>query len=85
MANNAPIGTKAVGYAGPENGPFNCAHCVHFGPPRFCNHPDVVADKELRKTSNQGTLVAIVSPQGCCNEFRPHKQVADKLFTELGV
>lgn len=85
MSNDKPIGTKATGYAGPEDGPFNCEHCVHFLVPRFCNHPEVVADKELRKAPGQGALVAIVSPQGCCNEFRPHKQIAETAFVELGV
>lgn len=68
---DSPIGTKKAGYAGPEEGPFKCANCVHFKEVSEsegrCNQPDVVADPEMKK--DQGA--AVVQEGGCCNMFNP--------------
>lgn len=60
---NAPIGSKATGYAGPDEGPFSCSNCVHFDGNSSCDNPKVIADPEV-----QGS----VDPNGCCNYFRDY-------------
>lgn len=82
MPSTKGIGTKAVGYAGPENGPFRCGHCQWFKSPRNCGHPEVIADPEMRKDSNGN---AIVAPDGCCNEFRPVKKISEVKFEDVGL
>lgn len=68
---NAPIGTKAVGYAKPELGPFLCLNCVHSNREgNRCNHPDVVADPEMKIE----TGAAVIKPAACCNEFHPREK-----------
>lgn len=66
------VGTKAVGYAGPQYAPFRCSHCQWFKASRsVCGHPEVIADPETDKTMVDGEKKAVVDPRGCCNEFRP--------------
>lgn len=62
------VGTKATGYAKPENGPFCCIGCEHVseGGTR-CDHPEVVEDPDVEKDGK----LAIVEPLACCNEYRP--------------
>lgn len=67
---NEGVGTKKTGYALPEMGPFECEHCVHVSEDGTrCDHPDVLADKDIPKTPNQ--KLAIVDPHACCNYFHP--------------
>lgn len=66
-----PIGTKKVGYAKPDQGPFLCINCVHSDREGVrCNHPEVVADDEVEKDGD----LAIIEPAACCNEFRPRNK-----------
>lgn len=62
---DAGIGSAASGYAGPENGPFECQNCVHFDGEGTCDNPQVQSDPEV-----QGKVEA----EGCCNLFRPEEQ-----------
>jgi hypothetical protein len=59
---SAGIGSAQSGYAGPENGPFECGNCVHFQAPGTCNNPQVASDPEVNGQ---------VEAEGCCNLFRP--------------
>lgn len=62
------IGTKGVGYALPEMGPFLCANCVHVSKNGTrCDHPEVIADPDVPKDGK----LAVVRPSACCNEFHP--------------
>lgn len=68
---NDPIGTSVAGYAGPEEGPFHCGHCIHFeeikeGDGR-CNHPKVLKDPKIEKKDDK----AVVDENGCCNLYNP--------------
>lgn len=56
------VGSAQAGYAGPENGPFECENCIHFDGQGSCDHPQVVTDPEV-----QGKVDA----EGCCNFFSP--------------
>ena len=80
------VGTKAVGYAGPELGPFKCCNCKHFVPYEDgCNEPEVREDPELYKLPSGN---ARVEAEGCCNEFEPgHPKIAilEVPFSKLGV
>jgi hypothetical protein len=59
------IGSAQTGYAGPENGPFECDHCIHFDGQGTCNNPQVQADPEV-----QGKVDA----EGCCNLYSPAQE-----------
>lgn len=67
------IGTKDVGYAGAEMGPFNCLSCVHYEASKevkehgLCDHPEVVADPDVPKCKDGNK--ALVEDQACCNLF----------------
>lgn len=70
----SPTGTKAVGYARPEDGPFKCGNCVWYEsgkraviPTGECSHPKVMKDPELKKS---GDGDAIVEADGCCEYQR---------------
>ena len=79
---NAPIGSKATGYSGPELGPFLCLNCVHSNREGIrCNHPDVVADPEVEKDDG----LAIIEPAACCNEFHPRHPDMKAYGTSEGV
>jgi hypothetical protein len=56
------IGSAQTGYAGPENGPFECENCIHFDGEGRCDHPQVMADPEVNGQ---------VDAEGCCNLFQP--------------
>jgi hypothetical protein len=77
------VGTTKAGYAKPELGPFKCSHCVWFGPEEStCAHPDVKEDPEVEHTSKG---LGKVSPDGCCNYYRPHRKMVDIPFNTLGL
>lgn len=63
-SNDEGIGSKAAGYAPPDQGPFSCGNCVHFDGQGSCDNPKVITDPEV---SGQ------VEAEGCCNFFRPSK------------
>ena len=66
------VGTKATGYALPENGPFDCAHCAHADEEAdCCDHPAVIADPDVPKDKYEGKTYAKVHPDACCNYFHP--------------
>ena len=69
---NEPIGTKHSGYAGPEDGPFECGRCDHYSSINsnhgHCDHPEVEEDL--------GTP-AKVAKMGCCTYFRPGESDGD--------
>lgn len=56
------IGSAQSGYATPDNGPFECANCIHFDGQNKCDNPQVVADPEVNGQ---------VEAEGCCNLFSP--------------
>lgn len=66
-----PIGTSGAGYAGPEDGPFHCGHCIHFkevgDKDGRCNHPKVNRDSKVPKKDGQ----SVVDENGCCNFYNP--------------
>ncbi len=62
QTDEAGIGSAQSGYAGPENGPFECENCIHFHAPNTCDHPQVQSDPEVNGQ---------VDPEGCCNLFHP--------------
>lgn len=70
---NQPIGTPSAGYAGAEDGPFMCGHCIHFkevgegGKEGRCNHPKVIKDSQMKKDKDGK---AIVEEGSCCTYFR---------------
>jgi hypothetical protein len=73
-AEDKPIGTKKAGYAGAEEGPFECSNCVHYTEQGDehgeCDHPDVIADAKAGEISMSGSG-ALVESAGCCTYFRP--------------
>jgi hypothetical protein len=70
---NAGIGSAAAGYAGPENGPFECSNCTHFTAPNQCDNPQVQSDPEVNGQ---------VEPEGCCNLFKPGAQEPEEEETQ---
>jgi hypothetical protein len=70
----SPTGTKASGYAGPEDGPFKCGNCVWYEsgrnaslPSGECAHPKVKADPQVPKSPDGD---GIVNRDGCCEYQR---------------
>jgi len=78
---NAPIGTTKSGYAPPEDGPFECSNCVHYEGETeeqgTCDHPDVIEDAVNHEIALDGDR-ALVAAKGCCNEFRPEENDAQR-------
>jgi len=70
---NAGIGSTQAGYAGPENGPFECGNCVHFDGQSKCDNPQVVSDPEVNGQ---------VEEDGCCNFFSPAQHEGDESAEE---
>jgi hypothetical protein len=64
------IGIGKSHYAPPPLGPFKCANCEYFKGPTFCGHPVVLEDAARGLLSKQNGL-AIIEPEGCCNEYEP--------------
>ena len=65
-------GANNIGYMGPESGPFACRHCTHYQDKdngSGCDDKEVIA--ELGRGRNG---LAPVSPDGCCNEFKPQEK-----------
>lgn len=80
------IGTKKVGYAGPEYGPFRCGNCVWFSFVKNggrCQQPEVIEDPEVPKDPKSN--LAIVHQDGCCNEFKPARKLEDVKFGDVGL
>jgi hypothetical protein len=69
QADDAGIGSAQSGYAGPENGPFECSNCIHFDGQGTCDNPQVQSDPEV-----QGKVEA----EGCCNLFNPAQAGGDE-------
>ena len=61
--------TANAGYMPPEAGPFACRHCTHYKNTPTGSGCD---DREVVRDLGQGKSgLAPVSPDGCCNEFKP--------------
>jgi hypothetical protein len=68
-------GTPKVGYMPPEAGPFRCCNCRHYVDRRDgsgCDDREVAEDLGRAKNG-----LAPVSPDGCCNEFKPRKPITE--------
>lgn len=68
------IETNQVGYMGPDSAPFACRYCKHYQDRESgsgCDDKEVIHD--LGKGKNG---LAPVSPDGCCNEFKPRENNA---------
>lgn len=66
---NAGIGSAQAGYAGAENGPFECGNCIHFDGQGKCDNPQVISDPEVNGQ---------VEAEGCCNLFSPAAHEGDE-------
>jgi hypothetical protein len=66
---NAGIGSALAGYAGSEDGPFECGNCVHFDGQSKCDNPQVISDPEVNGQ---------VEAEGCCNLFSPAQHEGDE-------
>jgi hypothetical protein len=66
---NAGIGSAQSGYATPDNGPFECANCIHFDGQGACDNPQVQSDPEVNGQ---------VDAEGCCNLFKPAGEEQDE-------
>jgi len=64
------IGVGKSHYATPKDGPFKCANCEYFKNPTFCGNRVVVDDAARGTLAMKGGL-AIIQPEGCCNEYEP--------------
>lgn len=75
---NAPIGTKQSGYAKPNQGPFECEHCLHYTEGKdelgFCDNTHVLRDDELEdgkcKKGEESRTLKVVAARACCNYFK---------------
>ena len=86
--NPAPTGTKATKYAPATDGPFRCDRCVHFLSMQghtLCQHKDVVKDPQMKKVKAEGEEYAKVDRGGCCEYFRPVRQLVHITFEKLGL
>ena len=86
--NPEPTGTKTTKYSPASEGPFRCDRCVHFLEMQghsLCQHKDVVKDPEVKKVKLEGRDFAKVDRGGCCEYFRPIRQLVQITFEKLGL
>ena len=86
--NPDPTGTKASKYSPTSEGPFRCDRCVHFLEMQghsLCQHKDVVKDLEVKKVKLESKEFAKVDRGGCCEYFRPIRQLVHISFEKIGL
>ncbi len=69
MPGNEMVGTPHLHYSGPSDGPFDCAHCVHYqrrsATMGTCSHPDAFKDMKAGKLGAKDGQPTVAA-RGCC-------------------